>query len=279
MSPLDVERLLWELTANEGVRHDAEPTRIPDDDTLRAFRDDELNEDRTKEVETSLAASQQARERLAVLAGVPLSTPDPAIREAILDQSFPLPRTEPARRWWPAVAGLAAAAMVAAVVSFPLLKTPALPEQVGYEVSMTGLATERSTTEARELVQALPETRVRISVEPTGMSIDGLEIGLYRQSKLRLHRLIPDSHLRLETHRGAGLFEAAAADLVGAEPGIHSLYVVVAQRRDLPSEVVLHPGDDPLEALEQGSRRRAYVRQIKVESSTIGNDSWKERGR
>lgn len=279
MSPLDVERLLWELTANGSVRSDAEPTRIPDDDTLRAFRDGDLSEGRTREVEISLAASQEARERLAVLAGVSLPVPNPELREAILNQSFPQPRVDPSQRWWPVAAGLAAAAMVAAVLSFPLLRSPALPEQVGYEVSMTGLATERSTTEARELVQALPETRIRISVEPTGTSIDGLEIGLYRRDELRLQRLIPDTHLRLETHRGAGLFEAAAADLVGAEPGVHSLYVVVAKRRDLPSEVVLHPGDDPLKTLQEGSRRRAYERQIQVESSTIGNDSWKERGR
>ena len=279
MSPLDVERLLWELAADSDFRPAAATTRIPDDDTLRAFRDGALNDEEAREVETALAANWRARERLAAVAGVDLPAPDSALREAILDRSFPAAPVERSGRWWPAAAAFAAAAMLATALSYPLLRPPTLPAQVDYQVSLTGLAAERSASEARELVHAFPETRIRISVEPVGVSVDGLEIGLYRQRELRLQRLIPDDHLRLETYRGAGLFEAAAEDLVGLEHGIHSLYVVVAKRGDLPPEVVLKPGEDPQEAIEKNSRRRAYARRIQVESSAAENGSRKERER
>jgi hypothetical protein len=134
--------------------------------------------------------------------------------------------------------------------------TSPLPAGLAFDVTASGLAAVRGpSSRADGEVEAYPNTRVRLAVTPRGAAVSGLELGLYRLHGERLER-IEAADFREE--RGAATLSAAAADLVGREPGRHTLYVVVARRRDVPPTETDATGRDPELLLAATGRRLVY---------------------
>ncbi len=269
MSPTELEQMLWEMAQND------EPGAMPPaDDLLRAYRDGRLEEGESRAMEAALGNSQKARRRLVELSGISLDVPPPRLREEIL-RHRPLGRQKTSRRLprprWLA----AAAALLAMILAWPTLRTPSLPPDLAYDVTVTGLASTRSSPEAGGEVEALPETRLRITVEAVARAESEVEIALYRRSGSRLERIEPGGQLQMQMSRGAGLFEAQAADLVGRGAGLHELVVVVGRSGDLPATLTLGPPESPYATVTQGDRRRVYPQQVFMRS-LYDEDSLKE---
>jgi len=217
-------------------------------------KDSEVPED--SGIEAMLGASPVARARLAALSGVSLPEPSRSTRETVLAGfaaslgSAPQESPRPHRSRWP-ISWLAAAAALAAVVLGTWwlggrFGAPAVPE---YQATIAGLAEERAAPVGGAFARAYPETIVRIEAMPRAVAAAGIELGLYRSSDRRLERITEDSLRRLPAGRGAAVFEARAADLVGSAPGRHVLYLVAARSGRLPDSVEWTPGAAPGAAL------------------------------
>ncbi len=257
--------LLWRLAGGDPGNDPPPP-----DEVLVAYREGRLSPAEEEALETLLIASRPARERLVALAGVTLPTPRPSVRTHVLARR---PDRRPRVLWWTA----AAAAALLLVFGLTVLRPPRLPSDATFTATLTGLAQSRSapgageTPETTRKTEALPDTRVRILVEPEGPARAGVEFGLYRPAGSRLERLTPSHELRLDVGRGVARFEATARHLVGEVPGAHWLYVVVAEAGDLPRGATLAAGEDPVAHLAGRERRRVLPIQILLRSAPLAD--------
>lgn len=259
MDANELERLLSELTFLE----DGSGTAPPADTVLHAYREGRLDSVAAQRVERALATSAAARTRLATLADIRPATPPQQVRRQVLQAVSPREAYFSRRRWWwPAVAAMAAALLVAVGLIF--VAPPSLPVEMDYEVVARGLAQERSLEPQSEVAYALPDTRVVLVATPRGAAVAGFEVGLYRRTGNRILRIEEGEALQTEAHRGAVTFSGKARDLVGTQPGTYDLYVVVAQRGDLPDSERVASGQAPAAALAGGARRRVYPQRIVV---------------
>ncbi len=272
MTNPDPEELLWKLSSTD--RDDPDATvdfDRPPDETLLAYREGRLEDSEAQRIETQLAHSSAARERLIELAGVTLAQPSAALRARLVPQ--------PRRQWWAASAAAAAVCLLALGL---YLGQPSEPREVpAFDVSVELLAEVRSAAPARpgtdpETVpgttrevpgttrEVYADTPVRIVMEPTEDAVAGLEFGLYiRRDKgpeRRLEHLAPGAGFSLETHRGTAVFAAAASRLLGTTPGSYELFVVAANR--LPATVEITPGSEPQTSLAAATGGRIYLREI-----------------
>lgn len=266
MTPTEPDDLLWEISR----RDEPAGSPPPPDEALAAYREGRVTDEEGERIEAQLADSPAARTRLAELAGVTAPAPPPAVRERVLAR-FPgrAPR-HPVRRWL-AAAALAASLLLA--VGYSVLHRPGLPAGLEYQVTASGIARERSAGPAAGPVEAYPETRVRLVIEPQGEALAEVDFGIYRERGPSLERLTPGGPLTLEIRRGAAVLTGPASSLVGDRPGTYDLYLVVARPGDLPAEHGLEPGADREAVLEDGGRRRAYsVRLHLLAPPTSEND-------
>lgn len=267
MEPHDPEDLLWELSRLAEAPRD--PAGMPPDDLLRAFREGRLSEAETERVAALLARSPAARSRLRELAGLAAAGAPPAgLRERILagfGTREVRPRPRRLSRWLPAVAALAAGLLIAVWT----LRSPAgLPSRLAYDVTVRGLASERSTGPREEPaagIRAYPDTPVRLEVSPRGAAEAEVDFGLYRVLEGRLERIVPGPALGVESERGAVRFRGLARDLVGSRPGARVLYLVAAREGDLPEGRLLEPEEDPRRVLAgEGGRRLVYPQTLRI---------------
>ncbi|MCB1035532.1 MAG: hypothetical protein KDD47_17040, partial [Acidobacteria bacterium] len=125
--------------------------------------------------------------------------------------------------------------------------------------------------------EASAGTVVRVVARPEGTLGTAVVFGLYRQAAGELHR-IPESALDLQLHGGAATLAARAGDLIQGEPGLYTLYLVVARPGDLPSSLSTKSGESPQDRLSDGGRRRAYpfsirwLPELPAEPSTPGDN-------
>lgn len=260
---METEDLLRELAQLEEV----EGAALPSIELLAAYREGRLAPAEAERLEVLLGDHPAARERLAHLAGVPLPRPPERIRAAVLAAAPRQSARSFTLRWqgWAAAAGIV---LAVAALPFLLQRRGGAGPLPDYEVSLTGLAVERSApaAAARE-VEARPETRISIEVAPADRAVDGVEFGLFRRVADRLERLAVGAGIRLVENRGAAAFEARASALVGSVAGDHELLVVVARRGELPSGLRLGPGEDAAAALGGDGRRRVYSLRVKLQPS------------
>ncbi|MCB1037220.1 MAG: hypothetical protein KDD47_25550, partial [Acidobacteria bacterium] len=201
--------------------------------------------------EGRLARSREGRRRLAELAdsGRGAVGPDPELRGRVLE-TFKRPRGGRHRRFSRAAAILAAGFLLV-VVGFVLRPLP-LPEDFALEVHAQGIASERAGPTSSDLVEALPDTRVRIHAAAKGKAVSGLRFALYLRKDQRLLRLrVPEP----TTTRGGVTFSALARDLVGDQPGSFELFVAATRQRRLPAVIAIEAGQEPRAALGIEGRR------------------------
>ncbi len=280
MRPEDRESLLWALSeiADRTPRDDVEAGDSPlPDSTLRAYREGRLSDDEIRRVERRLVADPACRRRLEELAGASPDAPLLDVRRRLLeDFGEPAPRRGPRRStFWRL--GLAAAAMIALASGWLILRprTAALPE---YEVRIAALAERRDAAATGTVAEAYADSTVTIDATVAGTAVEGVEIGVYRASGGRLERVAERELSRLDRY-GAVRIEAPAAVLVGDQPGVHEIFVVIAWRGALPASPALQPGSDPAEALAAGGRQvhRLILRLVAERSATPVTTSPEDR--
>ncbi len=280
MTSFDPEELLWELSSTDRDRSDDAP--VPPDETLVAYREGRLEAAQAQRLESLLAHSTEARERLIELAESTLSEPSAALRDRLVPPTVASgghAATAP-RPWWPAATAVAAACLLA--VGLYLSRPAEVVEVPPFEVSFELLAEIRSQggttagTSGSDFADgdfadgdfagsdfagsAFAETPVRIAVEPAENGVAGLDFGLYLRREETLVRLVPGSGLRFEAHRGAAVFEAPAGRLVGSAPGSYELFVVAATQ--LPVTIELAAGEEAQAVLREMTGGRIYRRSI-----------------
>lgn len=251
MTSLDPEELLWELSSTDRDDPDLD---VPPDERLLAYREGRLDDEDARRLETLLAHSAAARQRLIELAEEPVSGAPPAVRERLL------PARE-RRWWWPATAAAAACLLA---LGLYLVQPAERREVPPFDVTVELLAEVRSgAAEGATSGNAFADTPVRIVMEPAEDSVAGLSLGLYLLRANELVRLVPGEGLRFEAFRGAAVFEAPAARLVGSAPGTHELFVVAASRK-LPASVELAAGEEAGAALTKAIGGRIYRQSISL---------------
>lgn len=276
----DPEDLLWLLAdrRNAGEEPSPEspapspyeeaPKEAPEEvpaEALATYRAGTLSEEEARQLESRIAASPKSRQRLAALGGVRLDEPPAEIRRRVL-AAAPGSGTgrvsAPGRSWrWPA----AAAAVLLAALALPfLLEEPGgspLPPGLSFDVTVSGQPPTRSSTDSApasgEAVPARPDTRVSFVAEPRGQAVDGLDFGLYGQRGETLQRLDGRPPVERRLGRGTAAFTAPAAALVGSEPGLYTVFLVVGREGDLPAEL-------PAVGLEEDGRRQVYPHRIQL---------------
>jgi hypothetical protein len=253
-TPAETDRLLRALADQD--RDDDLPA--PDDERLRAYREDRLSEGEARELEKLLARSAAGRRRLLELAGIDRSLPLRRVRKAVLGEAArqrrPKRRLSVSRMGGiAAMAAMAAALLLAVLVLYP--RQGSLPKGLAYDVSASGQAEVRAAEEVRGEVRAYPATTLRIFLRPRGASPSGVWFALFRREGEALLRVRQPEDVKLESDRGSASFAGTAARMLGTgEPGVHPLYVVVSAREELPSRVELKPGQEPEAALRSSGR-------------------------
>ncbi|MDY7092020.1 MAG: hypothetical protein SX243_03525 [Acidobacteriota bacterium] len=271
MSEKDLDWLLHEL----GQLEERGTGQLLPDEMLSAYRLGRLGEDEMRALEARLSQDREGRQKLAQLAGVLERGPSPKVRERVLSafdegvgrQPPVVRRVSPApwfRHRWAASVALAASLLLAV---FLVVNGPEpLPPSLDYQVEAYGLAQERSRPEAESVIEALPETTIRLVVTPRELAEQDVEFGLYRLDEDRLLRLTTGAQLRLEVRRGSAVFEGRAGDLVGIEPGEHRIFIAVARPGELPEPQRLEEGQQPLEVLSDNGLHLAYAQRIHLVS-------------
>jgi hypothetical protein len=227
---------------------------VPADALLAAYRAGRLPEEETRRLEALLGRSVAARARLAQLAGVAPAPPATDTRRRTLEALGRPPRRRSSGRlaaWsaaWSPAWRWAAAAVLAVGVGALLTWSPGAPRPrpatplPELHASIHGRAEVRSApadNTGRGAV-ASPDTRVVITavLDPPRA---GLEVALYalHGDGETFERLpaVP----RWES-RSEATFHAAAAQLVGPEPGVHVLFVVAGGEGSLPARAAARPG-------------------------------------
>lgn len=264
MTEKEREDLLWSLASR--ARAGEGSAGLTDRD-LEKYREGSLDPEKEKEVELALATDRRARERLAEIAGIKLPGPPVELRERVLrrrPKALKGKRRPRWRRWWP---GLVTAAVLALSL-LPLLRPPALPEDLAFDLSAQGLSSVRGLDPApaseEPLIEAYSETRIRVRLEPRGEARSGLRFRIYRRDGNALHRVVPEPPLSLEVSRGAALLEGPAAALAGATAGGFDFFFVVHRPGDAPASEIELGGIEPNLLLAAGQRRKVYPWKIRL---------------
>jgi len=270
--PEELEELLWQ-TASAAGDDPGDGGEALRDDLLRAYREGDLPPRERRRVEERLAASAAARARLAELGGVSAVAPE-AVRRRVL--AARPGAAGGGRRWRPAAdlrfAAALAAGLAVAAVALWLARAPGpappIPEDA-YEVTVQGLAGFRSAPGPGNgapggPVEALPETRVTLRVEPRGAPDPAVELALYRRLGERLLRVPEAAPVEVVEGRGAAAFSAPAAALVGPEPGLRTVFVVAGRRGELPAELALERAGDGEAASLLAAGGTRFVRPVRL---------------
>lgn len=265
MSRSDEEALLWEI----GSRPEERDALEVSNETLKNYREGRLSAEDCKQVEFLLAHSAGTRERLVELSGLERARPPAATRDRLL-RSLPRQAALPGipRLWWMH----AAAAIVLTLAGYWWIASGGdpgvLPAELEFEVRVAQLADVRSSGD-RATAGVLPRTPLEIVVEPRERAVAGLDFGLYVEREGQVERLRPGRRLALETDRGTAVFTGRAADLLGPEPGIYDLLVVVAPEGGLPASRDLAAGESAEKALVAGGGHRVYRQQIRLLEGSV----------
>ncbi|MEO0423588.1 MAG: hypothetical protein AAF184_14720 [Pseudomonadota bacterium] len=261
--------LLWQLT--QRVRGPRATPRPVDDATLIAFREGALSAAEQTQVEQWLADNPDARARLATLAGVVTDPAPDAVRDRLLSAGQPEPVAVAAEaeaapgqtrgRW-----ALAAAVLGMAILLPFLTRQGTVEPWVGdaaFEVSVEALATTRATaeptTDLSTPINAYPDTRLTITVQAAAGARDGVEYGVFLEDASG--RLVAiETGVEITPYRGAATLSASARTLVAEQPGVRTLWVVVAEEGAMPQP---HATAQPEQHLN-GPRSRAYRLQLQL---------------
>ncbi len=273
------EDLLWTLASQ--ARAGEGSARLTDRD-LERYRSGTMDPEDEKEIELTLATDRKTRERLAELAGVKLPNTPLELRERIL-RSRPGASRSTGRfgwgQWWPGYA--AAAAALSLLLFIPLLRPQGLPTDLAFDLHAQGLASARSQTveppSPSSSIEAYPDTRVQIRIEPRGEARAGLAFSVFRRDGDLLRYLPPTPPLSLEVVRGAALLAGPAAALVRSPSGQFDFFFVVHSPDDTPATEIMLEGNDPLAALAGGKHRRVYPWQIRLLPATSDEHSLEEK--
>lgn len=285
MTAKDHEDLLWSLASEPEPGPEEGSSQELSDELLERYRAGALDPEEEKLIEAGLASDRKARERLAELAGLRLPHPPLHLRQKILAHRPGAERpgsveTERHRwggtRWW--VGAAAAAVLVLSLL--PLLRQPGLPPGTEYTVEIQGLAETRTSGPfegpAPSTVEAYPDTRVRIRVEPRGEALDEVELSLYRLEPPRLERLALEAPLRTRMLRGTALIEGPARAFVGEALENVTLFIVAHHPGDAPPATLRIADEDPADLLSRGSARRAYPWTIRLLAPPRGEANLEE---
>ncbi|MEM9385445.1 MAG: hypothetical protein AAGA68_10320 [Pseudomonadota bacterium] len=259
--------LLWQLTRR--VRRQRAEARPLDDATLIAFREGALSSADQTQVERWLADNPAARARLAALSGVVADPAPTTVRERLLSADPAPPATPAAQPQASATRGrwaLAAAALGIAVLLPFLARQGAIEPWVGdsaFDVSVEALAStraaDRQTADAATPISAHADTQVTITVQAQGGAREGLEYAVFRRDEGG--RLAPINRgVEITPYRGAATLSAPARNLVGEQPGVRTLWVVIAEAGAMPSAARAAAPEEHL----NGPRSRAYRLQLQL---------------
>ncbi|MDH3403188.1 MAG: S8 family serine peptidase [Acidobacteriota bacterium] len=206
----ETEDLLWQLStlcSRPSLRACESPV---DDDLIERYRRGELPAGERHRFERRLAADERAMERLAGVVEKPAVRRRPALR-------------------------LAASILLGALAMTGLFYTlrtgggeTALSgaEIPAYAVTVQGLA-ERRGSEPEASHEIMPGSRVRIVAQPATTPAPGIEFALYRRAESGTLVRIPEAAARIRVERGTAVLEAEAGDLVGPEPGLYELVMLI----------------------------------------------------
>ena len=257
------EDLLRELGREDPDHRD----RVPSDAMLEAWRRGELDSDQMREIQALLCDSAAARARLVHLAGLDASGPVGRVRDRVLGADSRPRARHHAPRWWRGAAAAAIVVLLAPVASRLVERCggrqesiAAAPRALEFDVRVEGLARIRSVA---DLSEALPDTVIRVTVEPVQDAAAGLTFAVYRRQDGVLRRLGPDDGVEIATWRGSAAITASAATLVGASPGTREFFVVVVAGKDLPESVPIVSGDAAAD-LQVGTGGRVWRRTLTV---------------
>ncbi len=266
MRPEDREELFF--TLSELAEKAGEEASLLSDLTLEAFREGELSDSETADVERQLVGNPANRRRLEALAASALATPAAGLRRGVLEavmrdrnrgKADSGLRRLSRRRWRPV---LAAAAVLFCALGLGLWTLRSQPEPPpAYSVQIAGLKERRGLGEPglgelAQMTEAYAETQVTISATVVERAVAGVEIGLYRLAGGGLERLPLSGNLVRNELQGVVVFEAPASSLVGSQPGQYEIFIVIAWKGDLPA--LMAPGEDPMAALAAHGRRRVH---------------------
>ncbi|MEM7355203.1 MAG: hypothetical protein AAF657_30615, partial [Acidobacteriota bacterium] len=128
-----------------------------------------------------------------------------------------------------------------------------------YEVTIAALTERRDEAPSTTVAAALADSTVTIDAIVTQGAVAGVEVALYRAVGERLERLSVGGELRQMQRQGAVRFTAPASTLVGRQPGVYEILLVVGRHGRLPTAIDLDPGVDPTAALAE---RRLQVHRL-----------------
>lgn len=246
------DELLWRLT-EAGM--DSDEATLGDE-TLRAYRSGALTADEADAVEAVLARSARARTRLHEIAGIATALPPVRVRRRLFDETSARARGPLRMAAWVAAAAATIAIVTVGYRFATRSSAVTLPAGLRFDLRVEGLAQVRGNED--RLPRALPDTTVRIFLEPQDRAVSGLAYGLYRKLPGELRRVMPGTELDVRETRGAVTFTARAAMIVGSSPGEREIFVVVAPGGPLPASVSLDPLQVEAAALEQATRGLVY---------------------
>ncbi len=253
-----LEDIIWELSreAEPATSEPADPQELDD------YRAGRLDDEAARLMASRLGRDPEARRRLIERSALATAEPPPAVRARVLEAFEASRQRTPPRRWAPWLGSVAVAASLLLAVTFAVRAPRELPAELAYQVEVSGLQALRQDDPAADptaAVRAYPETLVEISAIPEEFAEGDLEAALYRQRQGRLERI---RDLEAQADRGSIRWRARADRLVGPEPGVHNLFLVIARRGDLPSGGALEPGETPENALSAARRRLVYRQTI-----------------
>jgi hypothetical protein len=278
MTPTEIEDLLWQLT----TAGEKEPQEPPSREELADYLGGTLSPDQAAKMERRLAASPLGRERMSRMAGLSAPSAPAGPRQALL--ALPCLAEEEPRQDESKVASVRrgfsvwrhalplAAGLLLALAAYFMVGDQAVPLP-DFRVSMQQMSEFRSAptvdiSSARGVFYA--DSPVSIVVSPWEAAQAGLDFGLYRKEGDRFLRLGVGAEIETRIYRGTATFEARAADLVGERAGTYSLYVVIAQKGDLPKEIGARSGSDDHDSLADSGRRQVHHVPLTVQARPAG---------
>lgn len=278
MTPSEIENLLWQLT----TVGEKEPQEPPSREELADYHGGTLSPDQAAKMESRLAASPQGRERMHRMAGLPAPLAPVGPRQALLarlglaeeelrqDKAMVASSRRGFSGWRQALPLAAGFLLVLGTFFFIGDEAVPLPE---FRVSTQQMSEFRSAPSADALQAGgvfYADSPVSIVVSPWEAAQAGLDFGLYRKEGDRFHRLGVGAEIETRIYRGTATFEASAADLVGEHAGTYSLYVVIAQKGDLPKEIDAHSGSDDHTVLAGNGRRQVHHVPLTMQARPAG---------
>jgi hypothetical protein len=251
-----VEDLLWQLSSVRSLSS-AEPASPPiEDHEIERYRRGEMSATERRQFERRLASDEHGMGRLARV------VTRPAMRR---------PST------WRLAASIAIGALATAGLFFSLQDRrdeSSVFELPSYTVTVQGLS-ERRGFDPEDSFEALPGSTVRIVARPATKPAPNLEFAFYRHGKAGLLTRIPQMAARIEVVRGTAVLEAEATALVGDEPALHELLLMIGPEGFEPPASLEEAAVDPL-ARAEGVQIHSF--ELRLLSADGGDRSANETG-